>query len=65
MAERDKGNGRDIRLPSADKIAQAREREGKLRMLKRLGDALGRPVGDFYTAEPEVPPDASGGKAQR
>jgi hypothetical protein len=48
MAELDKGDGRDIRLPSADRVAQARERERKLRTLRRLSEALGRPVEDFF-----------------
>lgn len=48
MAERDKGGGRDIRFRSADAVAQARDRERKLRMLRCLGEALGRQVEDFY-----------------
>ncbi|WP_267428357.1 hypothetical protein [Methylobacterium sp. GC_Met_2] len=48
MGERDKGDGREFDLPAIDQAAAARERERKLRVLKRLGEALGRPVEDFY-----------------
>lgn len=48
MGERDKGDGREFGLPTTDQAAAARERERKMRMLKRLSDALGRPIEDFY-----------------
>lgn len=54
MGERDKEGGREFGLPAIDQAAAARERERKLRMLKRLSDALGCPVGDFYKAAPET-----------
>ena len=48
MGERDKGDGREFGLPTTDQAAAARERERKMRMLKRLSDALGLPIEDFY-----------------
>ncbi|MGU3287509.1 hypothetical protein [Methylobacterium sp. WL18] len=48
MGERDKGDGREFGLPTTDQAAAARERERKMRTLKRLSDALGRPIEDFY-----------------
>lgn len=54
MGERDKGEGREFGLPATDQAAAARERERKLRVLKRLGDALGCPVEDFYETSPKT-----------
>lgn len=61
MGERDKGDGREFGLPAIDQAAAARERERKLRVLKRLGEALGRPVEDFY--EPLATADTSKDKS--
>lgn len=63
MGERDKGEGREFGLPATDQAAAARERERKLRVLKRLGDALGCPVEDFYepSAKTDVPKDEPDG----
>jgi hypothetical protein len=61
MGERDKGDGRAIRLPSGERAAATREREHKLRMLKRLADTLGRPVEDFFKSG--TISDAAGSKA--
>jgi hypothetical protein len=57
MGERDKGEGREFGLPATDQAAAARERERKLRMLKRLKDALGCPIEDFY--EPSAGSDTT------
>ncbi|MHC2109279.1 hypothetical protein [Methylobacterium sp. CM6246] len=63
MGERDKGEGREFGLPATDQAAAARERERKLRVLKRLGEALGCSVEDFYepSVETDVPKDDPGG----
>ena len=64
MGMRDKGESQTIGLPSAARSAASRERERKLRMLKQLGDVLGRPVEDFYKAARDVPQDGSSGRTQ-
>jgi hypothetical protein len=54
MGERDKGQGREFGLPAADQAA--RERERKLRMLKRLSEVLHCPIEDFYETLPKTDP---------
>ena len=63
MGERDKGEGRDLDLTSADPVATAHERGRKLRLLERLGEALGRPIEDFFesAAERQTPKDKPDG----
>ena len=63
MGERDKDEGREFG-PSPTEQA-ARERERKLRMLKRLSEALRCPIEDFYEALPKSDPskdDPAGSK---
>ncbi|MBE7199864.1 MAG: hypothetical protein INR70_18950 [Parafilimonas terrae] len=54
MAERDMDEGRDFTFVIGDQSSQSHER--KLRMLKRLAEALNRPVSDFFdiNAEPDA-----------
>lgn len=56
MGERDKGDGREFGPPTTDQAAAARERERKMRTLKRLSDALGRPIKDFYESPNNTAP---------
>ncbi|KQS69319.1 hypothetical protein ASG32_29460 [Methylobacterium sp. Leaf361] len=53
MGERDKDDGRDFGLSPRDRDRLARERERKLRLLKRLGDAVGKPPEYFFEAVSE------------
>ena len=59
MGERDKNEGREFNLYPTNQEAATRERERKLRVLKRISEALGRPIEDFYkaSAESDCPKD--------
>lgn len=58
MGERDKCGGREFGLSPIDQAAAERERERKLRMLRRLSEVLGRPIEDFFETSSERPPAA-------
>ena len=54
MGERDKNEGREFNLSPTNQEAAARDRERKLRVLKRISEALGRPIEDFYKVSTET-----------
>lgn len=56
MGERDKNEGREFNLYPTNQEAADSERERKLRVLKRISEAIGRPVEDFYKISTEAKP---------
>lgn len=59
MGERDSDEGRAFAAAPIHQSAAARER--RMRVLRRLAEALGRPVEDFFEAEPDAPRNAADG----